>query len=412
MGGDKGKGKGKGGGGGGKGSAKRYPNIQDLPYCFKVLCPEDLVGSLMGNGGRNKDQIQDETGARLMVSQRNEYYPTTRFRILSVHSDSTDGTLLALGKILDKIIECGQKEKSQNQDQVGKDDLEFLGKGQGKGSEEYVFRVGVSVKMSGAIIGSKGAKVKDIRHQSRARVSIDKAVQADHQELKIVAKPDGIMTALSMINPSIQEESGSPWFQEWSTYVFPGGGDDMRRDARRPPNSERERSPRRGGGGKGGKWEERRSSAGEPESEPAEGQDGEGTLDENTMSALADTVRSLPVDRLEPEYEMSCDLPKEKVTWLIGRSGERVKDVRRRTECKIHFDEATDNGQQRMAVKGNMVDVYRCHAMMMLRYHQEPAQHGEPAAAAPDENVNALHAKIEELQRQLEEKQKAGKGSW
>ena len=124
-----------------KGSGKRWSDPKDLPHAFKVLCPEELVACLMGSGGRVKDALQEETGARLVVSQRDEYFPGTRLRILSIFHQNADGIATVLSRILDRIVECAEQRPDASTGVAGEPDFK-------DDRGEFVIRVAVSPAMA------------------------------------------------------------------------------------------------------------------------------------------------------------------------------------------------------------------------------------------------------------------------
>lgn len=408
--GDKGKSKGKGGHGAGK---QRYADVRDLPHAFKVLCPEELIGSLMGHHGAAKDQIQEETGARLVVSQRNEHFPGTRFRILIAYHENADGVVMALDRIIDRLVECGERE-AQNAAPQG--EPEFLGRETG----EFVFRGAISPRMSGAIIGPKGARVQQMREQSNARVSIDKDVYQGHQMVKVIAQPDGIRAAVAMINECVQEEAGSEWFAQWalaSSFVD-GQEDGWGKGHEKGKGKERSRSPRRergghndwGSDGRGGYeqqgyggYEEQVGYSPGPDAWNTGGPPAHSEDDGWLLNSMATTIGEFPPNTLELEYSITCDLPVEKVSGLIGKSGANISEVRRITGTKIHFEEAEgEEPQQTLLIQGPLLNVYRAHALMMRRYHEMDLKGtGE---------VSDLKNQLEALQRQLESVTPKGKG--
>jgi hypothetical protein len=56
------------------------------PGCFtaQVLVPDPMVGSILGRGGRALAELQMHSGTRIKISQRGEYMPGTRSRIVTI----------------------------------------------------------------------------------------------------------------------------------------------------------------------------------------------------------------------------------------------------------------------------------------------------------------------------------------
>lgn len=56
------------------------------PGCFtaQVLVPDSMIGSILGRGGRTLNELQMMSGTRIRISQRGEYMPGTRSRIVAI----------------------------------------------------------------------------------------------------------------------------------------------------------------------------------------------------------------------------------------------------------------------------------------------------------------------------------------
>eukprot|EP00429_Kryptoperidinium_foliaceum_P102937 CAMPEP_0176254354 /NCGR_PEP_ID=MMETSP0121_2-20121125/36489_1 /TAXON_ID=160619 /ORGANISM="Kryptoperidinium foliaceum, Strain CCMP 1326" /LENGTH=193 /DNA_ID=CAMNT_0017594161 /DNA_START=44 /DNA_END=621 /DNA_ORIENTATION=+ len=182
-------------------------------HAFKVLCPEPLVSSIMGARGATKDAIQAETGTKLVVSNRDEHFPGTRFRVLVIYSDEATGVLGALDRIVNHIAECAESEKVKPPPSfVDTKEGEFLGREPG----EVVMRALIPVRASGAIIGAKGANIQAIRDEYQAKVFIDKNNTQGHQVLRLIAQVENLRSVLVRINDCLQEEAHTEAFQEWA----------------------------------------------------------------------------------------------------------------------------------------------------------------------------------------------------
>mmetsp|Transcript_2466 Transcript_2466/g.6147 ORF Transcript_2466/g.6147 Transcript_2466/m.6147 type:complete len:420 (+) Transcript_2466:67-1326(+) len=406
----------------GKGKGRLLPQHPG-PHAFKVLCPEELVSSLMGHGGRMKDQIQEEVGCKLVVSQRDEHFPGTRLRVLTVFHEAKEGIHAALRLIVGKIVECGEREKTLRPS----GEPEFQGKEPG----EYIFRGAVSPKMSGAIIGPKGARVSELRHRCRCRVAIDKDIHQDHQQLKLIAAPDDLVAALEEVNLNVQEEFDRDWFKQWvhSSVRAPGAGgyadwhqnDNHWNDSWRGQpqhHAERERSPRRSARPAAkNEWSAPVApawNAWEPsdwQGTDAQTAGGAGPSSEPDLRML-DMLSAIAADFPSEEtftvdYEINATMPRAKVSGLIGNKGSYVQGVRRQTGTQIHFDEDKAGGpdSQKMLIRGPLFGIYKAHMLMMKRYHEmEPPPPTEPPSQ------EELLRKVQELERQLAEAKGAGKG--
>ena len=97
---------------------------------------------------------------------------------------------------------------------------------------------------------------------------------------------------------------------------------------------------------------------------------------------------------LDEEYTITCEMPKDKVSAMIGKRGAHVKQVQGQTHTLIKFEEANEtlaDGQpetQTLVIKGKILDTCRAHALMMQRYHEVDQEQRPPAArGAPDKII-------------------------
>mmetsp|Transcript_39190 Transcript_39190/g.61057 ORF Transcript_39190/g.61057 Transcript_39190/m.61057 type:complete len:374 (+) Transcript_39190:72-1193(+) len=361
------------GGGKGRGMGPRGK------YAFKVLCPDTLVTCVLGRGGSYKDQLQDESGCKISLSNRDEFFPNSNFRILVVYGPTSESVMMVLEKLVEKVIECGEQELKTMPAEP-----EFLGKGPG----EFIFRACISEKMFPGLIGTKGSNITAIRHEFNAKVFVDNDRLQGHQLVRVIAEPDGLQKALQRIHDYVQEHVEEDWFPDWTmvrnfdpTERWEGSW-----------QGERERSPRRGGGG-GGSWNNARQ-------EKKFSKDLDGFVQDMSV-----TASEFSQEYIDAEHIITCDLPKQKVTALIGKKGEYSKKVRAETGTQVTFGKENEHGLQTLEIKGPLLQCYAAHALMMRRYHEtEPAAEPEAPAPAADnkaQQIAQLQEQMQKLQEQL-----------
>eukprot|EP00931_Biecheleriopsis_adriatica_P085839 TRINITY_DN60624_c0_g1_i1.p1 TRINITY_DN60624_c0_g1~~TRINITY_DN60624_c0_g1_i1.p1 ORF type:complete len:429 (-),score=86.35 TRINITY_DN60624_c0_g1_i1:43-1329(-) len=394
------------GGGDGKGGRRER-------HAFKLLAPDELIARILGSKGARKQQIESETGTRIFISGRDEFFPNTRFRIIIIYSDAPDGALGAIDRLLQDIEVCASKEALPPSGSEG----EFLGLERG----QFVLRAAVSRNMGSAIIGTKGSHVKAIREECGAKVAIDASVVAGHQLVKLIAEPNGLRAAVARINRCVQDEVGKESYDEWyamKTFSNAGSG---AASAAQPPQGgkgasdrarERERSPRRA------PPRERSPPRRAPPPVVLQPED-DTEVDPSLLQALTATAEEFPPGTLEMEHAITCELPKEKVTLLIGRKGEDIQKIRKATGTWIHFDPAEEGTDgQMLTIKGPLLRTYRAHALLMRRYHETNQEesadrrqgqeeegadrrHGKADDSMPASKVRDLEEQLQSLQRQL-----------
>ena len=77
-------------------------------FLFKMLCPNSVVGSIIGIAGAVINQLNQTTGARIKVSQNKEFFPETTDRVIAI-SGSVDTISVAIMELVTKIIEVCRK---------------------------------------------------------------------------------------------------------------------------------------------------------------------------------------------------------------------------------------------------------------------------------------------------------------
>jgi len=415
-------------------------------HVFKVLCPEPLVTSIMGPRGSTKDQIQEETGCKLVFGNHDDFFPGTRFRTLCIYADEAEGILPVLERVVDRLLECAEHEMSNVQPK--KKEANFIGKEPG----EVMLRGLISSKMFGAVIGPKGSTVKAIREQNTAKVSIENKNFGGHFMMRVIAPPEGLRTALVMINECIQSEVSGEEFSEWAAvrsfdpamamgHEEKGSGKTRTKHAGKagkgkggkagkkqgwPEPRSRERSPRRKGGKNGEDKARADNDAHDllqtlpPESnweEEGDGQDGnwaDGEVvlsEEDALQKLTETAQEFPDGTLPVDYTLTCALPSDKVPYLQGQDDENIIGIGATTGARLHFEEMQEfgEGQQNLVIQGPLLRVYKAHLLMMKSYHESEL----PEPSQEEQSVENLQEQLAELQNQLaavQAQQGKGKG--
>jgi len=389
------------GGGKGKGQKGKGPPGK---YAFKVLCADGLVSAVLGVGGKIKDQMQEESGCRLMMSARDEYFPGTYWRILVVYGPDPDSVLIVLSRILEKIVECGEVERGH----MPQAEPDYLGKEEG----EYILRGLVPTKHVTALIGSKGSHVQAIRKDTGSKVFIDNNPVADHSLLRIIGSSESLHMAIRAISEHLAPAADMPWFPEWSMVRniiaeadWPSESDGLWRH----PQRDRERSPRRQAHRDSGSWDNGAIAG----SGASTGSAAPLSDVEAMAQAMVAILGEIPEDTLTQSHQISSHLPREKVSALIGKKGENVKLVRSQTGAKISFlGQRNDGGEetdlQELVLEGSLLSIYQAHALLMKRYHETERP---PEPATDKEKIADLQSQLAELQAQLAEaKRPAAKG--
>ncbi|CAE7250878.1 unnamed protein product [Symbiodinium microadriaticum] len=142
---------------------RRRTGDQGLPrakFGLKALLPDAFASFLLRDRGSAKEQLQEESGARLVFSNKGDFFPDTLLRVLGVFSDTAEAVMMALDLILGKIGELAEDERSRPPP-AG---CEMLGE-----EGEFIFRLILPRDLTGLLIGNQGANIKQLRRESGAK---------------------------------------------------------------------------------------------------------------------------------------------------------------------------------------------------------------------------------------------------
>ncbi|CAE8588522.1 unnamed protein product, partial [Polarella glacialis] len=122
------------------------------------------------------------------------------------------------------------------------------------------------------------------------------------------------------------------------------------------------------------------------------------------FTGLAEAV---PPQYLELDYCITCSLPSAQCGALIGRRGENINEVERKTGAKVQLSKKDQGSDHRsLSIVGPLLAVYAAHMLLMRDYNDAAAEPEPPARSREEEK------KIEELQRQIDSlKQQMGGGT-
>jgi len=448
--------------------AKR-PRFRDgeCRHAFKALCPDNLVATLIGTKGARRKQLEEESGAKVIMSGRDEYFPGSRCRILTITGDDRSQVLAMLERITGYLVECAAQEQEKGLGKGSKEDT-LLGKEDG----EYIFRLSLPHICSGGLIGTRGERIKRMREEVGAKVFIDNETQNGNQMVRIIGPQAVIALALDQVLEIIETEVSPEMMADWVSSPMQG----VDQKGKGKDGGGKGKGKDKDGGGKGrGKDDEGKgsemcgdfrngnctrgdrcryshgdASGGGPRDEYgdfrspprvpiADRRDDRrhesyrgGRDDHNfgynneapppgadsSLEALGMQMTDFPIGKLDMDYQVSCELPNERVGGLIGKKGDVINYVQHATGTKIIFDkELKTNGEhssRTMVIIGPLISVYSAHMMMMKRYHED-VEREEAAREPPQENVQDLKAQLAALQAQVHAmegggRSKGGKG--
>jgi RNA-binding protein Nova len=75
--------------------APQQPHPTPPGFTVQVLVPDTLIGSILGRGGRTLNELQMHSNCRIRISQRGEYVPGTRNRIVTIRGPTAQSVSMA-----------------------------------------------------------------------------------------------------------------------------------------------------------------------------------------------------------------------------------------------------------------------------------------------------------------------------
>jgi len=388
----------------------------------------------MGTSGQLKVALQNETGTQIFVSKQKECYPGTRLRLVVVGGNLPDNVLRALDKIIERLVRCGEQERSTGQRRGGLaagGESDFLGKEAG----EYALRAALATKTASAIIGPGGSTVQSIRRKTGTKLSFESASFMAHQLLKVIGTQEKLRSAIRAIEHYMRADSEKDWYPGWAAVREIDGRDQQPVQAwyecwasaaagsggsaasGGPSEGRgRSRSPRRGGGGAAsggagsfaGGHGSRQEAGGSGSSRPAPGPSkgrGRGTgsdapkgrpqaaeggggatgqgmspdVNQSLLQMICSMCKEDPIcgTILDENHTITCELPADRADAMQGLMGEHLVQVERDTGALIRFEDVSDpdaDGPLRcLVIEAPLLEAYRAHALMMKRYHEVEA---------------------------------------
>jgi RNA-binding protein Nova len=74
-------------------------------YVAQIAVPENLVGTILGRGGRTLTELQAMTNTRIRITQRGEYLPGTKNRVVTIRGPTSQGVSSAQFLMSQRMIQ-------------------------------------------------------------------------------------------------------------------------------------------------------------------------------------------------------------------------------------------------------------------------------------------------------------------
>merc|ERR1712168_270455 len=301
---------------------------------LKLLLPNVIAGHIIGKGGSYLMELKAKYGGHIRLSGNKEYYPGTEERVVAVTGKISE--IIALNYyIMDKVLNTGR---------------EPLRDGRGDKTKIVVTNFG-----AGMIIGKGGVTIRQIQEECGVKLSIADGIDERSEErvLTMTGTLEQRAEAAKQIISKIAEEPGNMANTNLNygngtmgTVGGGGGGPFNGGGARGASNvdSSRERMPY--------------YSTLEPHDDQVVGmiENVAASLDKRQiLNALTGVARggagqnnnvSRPprMNALKSKVDLQLEVPSNIVGHLLGKGGQNVKDMVRRSKgARFAFQTADDN---------------------------------------------------------------------
>ncbi|XP_030049523.1 heterogeneous nuclear ribonucleoprotein K isoform X2 [Microcaecilia unicolor] len=340
---------------------KRSRNTDEMVE-LRILLQSKNAGAVIGKGGKNIKALRTDYNASVSVPDS-----SGPERILSISAD-----IDTIGEILKKIIPTLEEYQHY------------------KGSDfDCELRLLIHQSLAGGIIGVKGAKIKELRENTQTTIKLfqECCPHSTDRVVLIGGKPDRVVECIKIILDLISESPikgrAQPYDPNFYDETYDYGGftmmfDDRRgrpmgfpmrgrggfdrmppgRGGRPMPQSRRDyddMSPRRGPlpppPGRGGRGSRARNLPLPPPPPPRGG--GRPGDHYDGMGASAYDVfpvggRSSYGDIGGPVITTQVTIPKDLAGSIIGKGGQRIKQIRHESGASIKIDEPLEGSEDRI----------------------------------------------------------------
>lgn len=392
-------------------------------YRLRCVLTESAANAAIGPGGHGLSALSEETGARILVDS--EVYDSHQLTTVGGSKQQMLGAFDRLSSLVQADVEepwfapwADQLRFSQpgSVGSAGSADPSPSGRDGGgprrDGGGRAGHQRGTTIFVGGLPQSTEGGALR--RHFERYGRVVETDVKMDPRTGR--SKGFGFVTfaEASMVEKCFENTEEHVIDGKWvdvKHYGDPGDANSSageeahgaRRNRRGSSDDQAVRDARhgvqddhpQGRGGAGGRWGGNGSQRWEqpPVRGPAEG---------CTIPRFVKLAKTVPSEYLGLDYCITCSLPSAQCGPLIGRRGENIMEVERKTGAKVQLskkDPASDHRQ--LSIIGSIMSVYAAHLLLMRDFNDATAKREEPPPVDQFDGSAAVQ-KIEDLQRQID----------
>ncbi len=184
----------------------------EIKYQLKFLVDNNCAGLVIGKGGANIKQFQEESGATIKLSQTGNFFPGTNKRVIMVTASNIERVIHAVSSVCTKIFEGISTPEQQARGLLPPSEL----------------KLAVPNAAAGIIIGKGGENIKKIINVSEAKINlVGREVMppgVDERFVIIQGTLDQQLAGARMVVEQMSEDPNAFSYSNSNTNYPPGPG--------------------------------------------------------------------------------------------------------------------------------------------------------------------------------------------
>lgn len=302
--------------------------------CVKLLVSPNTCGKIIGRGGAEIKAIRDQLGVGMHIHTLENVFPKAPDRQIAVLFGDRENIDGAFQTIVDKIVEAEPPP-----------------------DPSALSRVSVLIPQNAvsAIIGTKGATIRELRNQSGCNISADTDIIAGEQLVHVTGHMDSLATALSLLTPLIEKSGDSLQYVE-AKYGMGGA-----HGAQKGMFND---------GGKGGMASGMGKGKGKAPPSMSGGMSQMGGMPHSQHHLQEVFGHDTPHDQqeqmvMESQTSLAFSIPKDAIGRVLGKAGSSSKEIQRLTGVHLKIDPREEDGL--VTLTGPLHAAHKAHCMVVGR---------------------------------------------
>lgn len=139
---------------------------------YRILCPDEVIGSVIGKGGKVINSIRQETRAKVKVV---DPYPGSKYRVITIYCFVKEKEEIEVeDEFYNKGPLCASQDALLRVHTVVANAIAVMGDSEKKRADKYreECQILVPSSQSSNIIGKAGSTIKKLRGKTRANIKV------------------------------------------------------------------------------------------------------------------------------------------------------------------------------------------------------------------------------------------------